>query len=42
LDPFSGSGTVLKVATAHGFAADGIDLSRRYCVRAATELASSQ
>lgn len=40
LDPFAGSGTVLKVATARGVAADGIDLSRRFCRLMATELAA--
>jgi DNA modification methylase len=40
LDPFAGSGTVLKVAIARGLEADGIDLSRRYCARVAAELSS--
>lgn len=40
LDPFAGSGTVLKVATARGAAADGIDLSRRFCRQMAAELAA--
>jgi DNA modification methylase len=39
LDPFAGSGTVLKVATARGLAADGIDLSRKFCRQMAAELA---
>ena len=39
LDPFAGSGTVLKVATARGVAADGIDLSRRFCRLMSAELA---
>jgi DNA modification methylase len=38
LDPFAGSGTVLKVATASGIAADGIDLSRRFCRQMAADL----
>jgi DNA modification methylase len=41
LDPFAGSGTVLKVATARGVAADGIDLSRRFCRQIAAELATT-
>lgn len=41
LDPFAGSGTVIKVATARGLAADGIDLSRRFCRRMAAELAGT-
>jgi DNA modification methylase len=40
LDPFAGSGTVLKVATTRGVAADGIDLSRKFCRRMAAELAA--
>ena len=31
LDPFAGSGTVLKEALARGMPADGIDLSRSFC-----------
>lgn len=38
LDPFAGSGTVLKVATARGIAADGIDLSDEFCRRMAADL----
>ena len=40
LDPFAGSGTVLRVATARGIAADGIELSRKFCGRMAAELAA--
>ena len=38
LDPFAGSGTVLKVAIARGVAADGIDLSRKFCRQVVAEL----
>lgn len=38
LDPFAGSGTVLRVATSQGVSADGIDLSRRFCRRMVIDL----
>jgi hypothetical protein len=38
LDPFAGSGTVLKVAVNRGLVADGIEVSRRYCLRMAKDL----
>lgn len=41
LDPFAGSGTVLKVATAHGISADGIDLSPEFCRQMATDLSAT-
>lgn len=31
LDPFAGSGTVIREALSRGMAADGIDLNRKYC-----------
>ncbi len=40
LDPFAGSGTVLRVATARGVAADGVDLSRQFCQQMAAELST--
>jgi DNA modification methylase len=39
LDPFAGSGTVLRVAVGRGLEADGIELNAVYCRRAAAELA---
>lgn len=41
LDPFAGSGTVLKVAIDSGMAADGIDLSRAFCRQMAADLAAT-
>lgn len=41
LDPFSGSGTVLKVALRRGMPADGIDLSPVYCHSIARGLTAS-
>jgi len=41
LDPFVGSGTVLKVALSRGMAADGVDLSPAFCRSIAESLASS-
>jgi len=41
LDPFAGSGTVLKVATDLGHDAVGIDLNRQYCEMMAAELGST-
>ncbi len=41
LDPFAGSGTVLKVATARGVGADGIELSHRFCRQMAAALTTS-
>ena len=38
LDPFAGSGTVLKEALARKMPADGIDLSRAFCVATANSL----
>ena len=38
LDPFAGSGTVLRVAGARGMAAAGIDLNRNYCKALVAEL----
>jgi DNA modification methylase len=38
LDPFAGSGTVLRVATAAGIPADGIDLSPTFCSSMASTL----
>lgn len=38
LDPFAGSGTVLRVALAMGMSADGIDLNPDYCHSMAREL----
>jgi DNA modification methylase len=38
LDPFAGSGTVLKVATDLGHDSVGIDLNRQYCEMMASEL----
>jgi DNA modification methylase len=38
LDPFAGSGTVLKVATELGHHAVGIDLNQQYCEMMAAEL----
>ncbi|WP_157368931.1 DNA-methyltransferase [Zavarzinella formosa] len=42
LDPFAGSGTVLRVATARGLAADGIDLSEPFCRQMVNELMDSE
>ena len=41
LDPFAGSGTVLKVATAGGVSADGIDPSKRFCRQVAADLGAA-
>jgi DNA modification methylase len=38
LDPFAGSGTVLRVALAQGMPADGIDLNPAFCRSIAAEL----
>ncbi len=38
LDPFAGSGTVLKVAITRGVSVDGIDLSRKFCRQMAAKL----
>lgn len=38
LDPFAGSGTVLRVALNSGRAATGVDLSERYCQHMVSEL----
>jgi tRNA G10 N-methylase Trm11 len=38
LDPFAGTGTVLQVATGHGFDAIGIDLDERNVDHARTRL----
>jgi len=38
LDPFAGSGTVLRVALRSGRSAVGVDLSERYCEHMAREL----
>jgi DNA modification methylase len=40
LDPFVGSGTVLRTALALGSDADGIDLNKEYCCTVAAELSS--
>jgi DNA modification methylase len=40
LDPFTGSGTVLRVALAHGMPADGIDLNPAFCQSVANGLAA--
>ncbi len=41
LDPFAGSGTVLRVALGQGMPADGIDLNPAFCRSIAVELAAS-
>ena len=41
LDPFAGSGTVLRVALGRGMPADGIDLSPAFCRSIAVEFAAS-
>ena len=41
LDPFSGSGTVLRVAGEMGMNSVGIELNRNYCLSAAAELAAA-
>lgn len=38
LDPFMGSGTVLKVAVENGMKADGVDLNPEFCNAAASVL----
>ena len=42
LDPFAGSGTVLREALARGMPSDGIDLNREFCVTAAETLRRGQ
>lgn len=38
LDPFAGSGTVLRVATQLGYAATGIDISEEFCIHMVKEM----
>ena len=40
LDPFAGSGTVLRVAMASGISADGVELNPKFCRSAAMHLSS--
>jgi DNA modification methylase len=40
LDPFAGSGTVLRVAVANGHPVVGIDLSEKYCAHIVKDIST--